>query len=59
MEQAPVDLPGDGLVDIDDLHAWTRANTDLNGDEAVNAADGRALAAFIRRRESSRNVGGR
>ena len=59
MEQAPVDLTGDGLVDIDDLHAWTRANTDLNGDEAVNAADGRALAAFIRRRESSRNVGGR
>jgi len=54
-----VDLDGDGLVDIDDVHAWTQANTDLNGDEAVNAADGRALQAFIRRREGSRITGGR
>lgn len=42
------DLNGDGVVDVEDLHAWERAPTDINHDSAINDADRQLLVRTVR-----------
>lgn len=53
VEQCPVDLNADGVVDIEDLYRHVQAPTDLNGDAISNIVDTRCLRAWCRRNESN------
>ena len=57
IEQCPVDLNGDGVVDVEDLYRHVQAPTDLNGDGVANVADTRCLRAWCRRNEAKEMTG--
>ncbi|MEL6329493.1 MAG: hypothetical protein AAFR38_07505 [Planctomycetota bacterium] len=56
-----LDVNDDGRTDIDDLHAWTLAPTDLNDDAVADNRDAALLIAYLRRHEafSMESRGGR
>lgn len=54
IEQCPVDVNGDGTIDIDDLYARVASPSDLNGDNASNVLDVLCLRAWLRRNEARR-----
>jgi hypothetical protein len=47
----PVDVDGDGRIDIDDLYYITQHPTDINGDGIADAEDAACLERFLRRNE--------
>lgn len=51
LEMCPVDVNGDGLIDIEDLHAAAATPADLNGDGVASTIDLRCLANWLRRNE--------
>lgn len=57
VEQCPVDLNNDGVVNVEDLYRQVQAPTDINGDGAINANDTACLKAWCRRHESSEMTG--
>ena len=52
LEMCPVDLNGDGEIDIEDLHRAVATPTDLNGDGLANSADWSCLVNWLRRHEN-------
>lgn len=52
-EQCPVDLNGDGAVNIEELYLQLASPGDLNGDGSAGAADAACLRAWTRRNESA------
>lgn len=53
IEMCPVDVNGDGEIDIEDLHAAAASPADLNGDGVANASDLRCLSNWLRRYEAT------
>lgn len=52
LEQCPVDLNADGVVDLEDLYRHVQSPTDLNGDGVTSVVDARCLRNWCRRHES-------
>jgi len=52
-EMCPIDVNGDGMIDIEDLYAAIIAPADRNGDGVTNAADWRCLLNWLRRHENT------
>ena len=50
-EFCPVDVDGNGRIDIDDLYYITQHPTDINGDGIADAEDARCLERYLRRNE--------
>jgi len=55
----PVDVDGDGRIDIDDLYYITQHPTDINGDGIADAEDARCLERYLRRNELEDMTAGR
>jgi hypothetical protein len=55
----PMDLDGDGRVDVDDLYRFHAAPVDLDDDAGVDQHDRRYLQSFIRWNEQSDTTAGR
>jgi hypothetical protein len=53
------DVNNDGLVNIEDLHAWHAAATDVDGNGGVDAADAVALRVHLREGEVADTTVGR
>lgn len=56
-ERCPVDVNGDGRIDLDDVYALLASPQDLNGDGVANATDSTCLLNWLRRSESAEITG--
>ncbi|MCA9273981.1 MAG: immunoglobulin domain-containing protein [Phycisphaerales bacterium] len=55
----PVDVDGDGRIDIDDLYYITQHPTDINGDGVADYEDAACLERYLRRNELEDMTAGR
>lgn len=53
LEMCPVDINGDGEIDLEDLYAAVATPLDINGDLIATAADWECLANWLRRHENT------